>query len=133
MDNFLVNERLLELIEDAGVLHLGDNLSRHSPILLKLDLGAIPAKPDRNEQIKPRRPDWYKATPAHIADYTAVLDDKLSTLMYPESIFCSDTSCMDRVHSYDRDSHVLSVLTSMVESSYTAIPLTKRARAKVSG
>ena len=28
LDNFLVNERLLELVEDAGVIHLWENLSR---------------------------------------------------------------------------------------------------------
>ena len=36
LDNFLVNERLLDYIVDAGVMHLGDNLSRHSPILKAL-------------------------------------------------------------------------------------------------
>ena len=33
IDRILVNERLLEYIVDAGVIHLGDNPSRHSPIL----------------------------------------------------------------------------------------------------
>ena len=130
LDNFLVNERLLGLVMDAGVLHLGDDLSRHSPIMLKLDMGAIRAKPNRRVEPKPRRPDWYKATQDHIAEYTEILDDKLNEIMFPESIFCTDTSCTDQQHQQDRDSHVLSVLTSMVESSYTAIPLTKRARAR---
>ena len=35
LDHFLVNQRLLDLIQDAGPIHLGDNLSRHSPIMLK--------------------------------------------------------------------------------------------------
>ena len=125
LDNFLVNERLLDLVEDAGVLHLGDNLSRHSPIMLKLNMGAIPTKPDRKEQPKPRRPDWFKATPEHIAEYTEILDNKLNVLMYPESIFCTDTHCTDHQHQQDRDSHVIDVLTSMVEASHRAIPLTK--------
>ena len=30
LDHFLLNERLLELVEDAGVIHLGDNLSRQA-------------------------------------------------------------------------------------------------------
>jgi exonuclease III len=42
IDHFLVNERLLSVIVDAGVLHLGDNLSRHIPIMMKLDLGQLP-------------------------------------------------------------------------------------------
>jgi exonuclease III len=40
IDHFLVNERLLSVIVDAGVLHLGDNLSRHSPIMINLTLAS---------------------------------------------------------------------------------------------
>ena len=124
----MVNERLLNIIEDAGVLHLGDNLSRNSPILLKLNMGDIPVKQEQKEQLKPRRPDWYKATHEDIAEYTEILDGKLKDLMYPETIFCTDTHCSDQQHQQDRDNHVLSVLTSIVEASHTAIPLTKRPR-----
>ena len=60
LDHFIVNERLLSVIADAGVLHLGDNLSRHSPILMKLDLGKIPAKKIVSN-VTPKRPAWYKA------------------------------------------------------------------------
>ena len=60
LDHFLVNERLLSLITDAGPLHLGDNLSRHSPIMLKLNIGSIPKQ--NSAQIKSvSRPLWYKA------------------------------------------------------------------------
>ena len=38
LDNFFMNERLLDKVEDAGVLHFGDNRSRHSPIMLKLGI-----------------------------------------------------------------------------------------------
>ena len=47
IDHFLVNQRLLENIEDAGPVHLGDNLSRHSPIMIRLALPAIQARPPR--------------------------------------------------------------------------------------
>ena len=128
LDNFLVNERLLDLIEDAGVLHLGDNLSRHSPIMIKLNLGSIPLKSERKEEPKPRRPAWYKATPEDINDYTELLDEKLRNLMYPESLFCTDVHCTDQQHRQDRDDHVLNILTSLIESSYSAVPLNKRSR-----
>ena len=130
LDNFLLNERLLDFVEDAGVLHLGDNLSRHSPVMVKLNLGAIPAK--RKEKPRPRRPDWYKATSEDINEYTNILDNQLKNLMYPESIFCSDVHCEDQEHCQDRDSHVLDILTSMIESSHVAIPLTKKVRSKES-
>ena len=44
LDHFLVNERLANLVEECKVLHQGDNMSRHSPILLRLRVGEIPLK-----------------------------------------------------------------------------------------
>ena len=38
LDHFIVNQRLLENIEDAGPIHLGDNLFRHSPITVNVKL-----------------------------------------------------------------------------------------------
>ena len=89
LDHFLINERLLEYVEDAGVMHLGDNLSRHSPIMLKLRVGDIPARQLRAENPRPRHPAWYKATEDHMADYTALLREKLSSLECPDSILCN--------------------------------------------
>ena len=42
LDNFFLSERLLEHVEDAGPIHLGDNLSRHSPIMMKIKVENIP-------------------------------------------------------------------------------------------
>lgn len=44
LDHFLVSARLISLINECKVLHRGDNLSRHSPILLKLRVGDISEK-----------------------------------------------------------------------------------------
>ena len=74
LDHFLVNERLLSVISDAGVMHLGDNLSRHSPIMLKLAIGNIPV----NAKVKgnsTRKPAWYKAEQGHKDEYTMELCD----------------------------------------------------------
>ena len=43
IDRILINKRLVPLIVDARVLHFADNPSRHSPILLKVDLDKFPA------------------------------------------------------------------------------------------
>lgn len=55
LDHFLVNQRLLDLIQDAGPILLEDNLSRHSPIMLKINVGSIPVKRKVNLRLKPRR------------------------------------------------------------------------------
>ena len=59
LDHFLVNERLL--VEQCCVLHRGDNLSRQSPILLRINAGAIPGRQKESSWL-PRKPAWYKAT-----------------------------------------------------------------------
>jgi hypothetical protein len=58
--HFLVNEGLLPFIKDAGALHLGDNLSRHSPIMISVNVGDIPFIERKKGRI-PRQPAWYKA------------------------------------------------------------------------
>ena len=45
LDHFLVNERLIPLVEECRVLSRGKNMSRHCPILLKLRIGVIPIGP----------------------------------------------------------------------------------------
>ena len=44
LDRFIVSPGLLDHIVDAGALHLGDNPSRHSAIMLKLQIDGISVK-----------------------------------------------------------------------------------------
>merc|ERR1711867_400016 len=37
IDHFIVNERLLDLMTDCGPLHFGDNMSRHLPIMVRIN------------------------------------------------------------------------------------------------
>ena len=123
IDHFLVNERLLDFIVDAGALHLGDNLSRHSPIMLKLNIGNIPVKREHTQAKAKRKPAWYKATADDILEYTETLHDKLINLPMPPSLCCSSVHCEDPGHRAERDSHCIDVLCSMIVSSHIAIPL----------
>ena len=36
LDNFYMNDSLLDQVEDAGALDIGSNLSLHSPIMIKI-------------------------------------------------------------------------------------------------
>ena len=126
IDHFLVNERLLDFIVDAGALHLGDNLSRHSPIMLKLNIGNISVKREQTQDKAKRKPAWYKATANDILEYTETLHDKLINLPMPPSLCCSSVHCEYPGHRAERDSHCIDVLCSMIESSQRAIPLSSR-------
>ena len=97
LDHFIVNERIRSVIEDCNVMHLGDNLSRHSPVMLKLNLEKLPLL-DKRSHVTPLIPVWYKANQEEIDQYTHSRHSKLVGLDTPQSIYCSNihlslTSC----------------------------------------
>ena len=110
------------MISDAGVMHLGDNLSRHSPIMLKLAIGNIPV----NAKVKgksTRKPAWYKAEQGHKDEYTMELCDRLAGLRSPPSLSCSNPLCQDEEHTRERDSFVLDIMSTVIEVSHSTIPM----------
>ena len=113
LDHFLVNERLIPLVEECVALHRGDNLSRHSPVLLRLNVGAIPSIQKESSWL-PRKPDWFKATLVDINNYKEDMLDRLQSMTAPASLGCSDPLCSDPTHSNERDDHVLDILCSIV-------------------
>ena len=123
IDHFLVNERLLDFIEDAGAIHLGDNLSRHFPIMIKLNLGSIPRKPAQQPVRIKRNPAWYKAMCEEITCYSQMLQDRLVDLEIPETLSCENVHCSDDQHRVVCDDHCVELLCSMIECSHRAIPM----------
>ena len=128
LDHFFVNQRLLDLVEDAGPVHLGDNLSRHSPIMMKIKLPEVSARVNQPEVPRLRKPAWYKATQHDKDQYTLALDHKLKQLVIPHSMNCSDVTCQCQFHTEERDSHVLDILCALIETSYEYIPLSSRTK-----
>ena len=125
IDHFLVNERLLGHVVEAGPLHLGDNLSRHSPIIMKLNLGQIPLKNARKPLKLPSRPLWYKSSIYDRDDYTYRLDNSLRQIMVPETLLCEDMHCKEDHHGQDRDTLVLDIMSTVIETSHMTIPMSK--------
>ena len=103
LDHFFVSERLLMLVEECRVLHRGDNMSRHSPILLKLRVGDIPTKKTVTSFV-PGKPAWHKATEEIVGEYKANMQKRLEERPLPEALSCVDPQCGDPAHSQDRDS-----------------------------
>ena len=128
LDHFLVNEGLLPLVTECKVLHRGDNMSRHSPIILKLDIGALPCK-QKSSSWLPKKPAWYKANLVDIEKYKSDLQDKLESLPVVESLCCSNPKYQDMSHSGKRDSMVLDILVSIIEASHATIPMAGGRRA----
>ena len=128
----IVSQNLLDVVVDAGPVHLGDNRSRHSPIMMKLDVGDLrSACPSKVKNKKPRKPAWYKATEAEKNEYTALLDEKLANIEPPASLDCMDATCQHKEHSKERDNYVLDVMVAIMEASHGCIPLSSNAGKKV--
>ena len=126
LDHFLVNKRLIEHIE-CSPFHLGDNSSRHSPIMLKLKVANIPrSTPVTMDQ--PSRPAWYKVRKIEVDNYTRLLDEKLHGINAPACLECRNVHCQDYSHTEQRDSYVMNLLTAIIESSHAALPMTGKPR-----
>ena len=98
-------------------------MSHHFPILLQLNLGALPETKMKMSKSQ-RKPAWSKASDEHLQTYTHSLQRKLCETEIPRSIVeCCDLKCNDERHRHDRDNLLLDILCSMVEESYSCIPV----------
>ena len=127
IDHFFLNQELLDLVEHAGPVHLGDNLSRHSPIMMKLRLPQKTLNNQNESEIKKSStPAWYKATQTDKDHFTSLLEQILFKLEIPGSSNCSDVTCNDPQHLHENDELVLDILLAGIETSYETIPMTAR-------
>ena len=124
IDHFIVSERLLINCLDAAPIHLGDNKSNHSPIVLKLKLPEVTQK-ESIQNIIPQKPRWGKASQDDLNNYTEILHDKLETIPVPGTIHCHDVLCSADQHSHDRDRYLIDVMEQVIETSLECIPVNK--------
>ena len=125
LDYFLVNESLLDSIVDAGVMHFGDNFSRHSPVILKLNLAHLQCRQPQENISLGCRPTWYKASDEDIDNFASLVHNDLDQIDIPDSLSCNDVYCSNPKHKLERDWHMLEVLFTLIESSYKAIPVSR--------
>ena len=56
LDHFLVDPELLKVVEEAVAVHLGDNLSRHSPMVTKVRVESLPDRSTQHRSLAAGRP-----------------------------------------------------------------------------
>ena len=122
LDHFICNERLLAAVKSCGLIHLGDNQSRHPPIMMKLDVGALPLKL-KPEFVVAKRPARYKATVDQYEAYRVTLERKIEAMNKPECLEFVNKKSQIETNSEDRDRLVLDLLGAVVESSHATIPM----------
>ena len=96
-------------------------MSFHSPIWVKLRVGALPSKKSVNSSPE-KKPSWSRASQEQIDSYTASLQARLEAVQVPHTLHCSNVHCQLKEHSEQRDSMVLDILCNIVEASYTSLP-----------
>ena len=122
IDHFFVTENFLVNCVDAAPIHLGDNRSNHSPIMIKIRLPDVLESRQREPVKKVCKVDWINADHYSILDYKDALHSKLSMLNLPDTLQCSDVLCSRHHHSLDRDSFLIDILLCMVETSFECLP-----------
>ena len=97
--------------------------------MLKVELNQeVMLRTEQSDMPRLRKPAWYKATDEDKNSYTTLLDDKLKNLDIPATLDCTDVTCQCSEHSQQRDSHLIDILCTLVETSYACIPLTAKPR-----
>ena len=124
IDHFYVTENFLNnCCVDAAPIHLGDNRSNHSPIMLKIKVPAVGVQEIDDNVIK-QKPDWKKSSEHDKAQFSRTLEEKLANIVIPDSIVCNDVTCNDVDHSDERDSYLIDVMTAVIETSFECVPVT---------
>ena len=78
------NDDLEDHIGDAGVIHLGDNISNHSVIYVKVQTGNLPRIINNSEHCP--KQNWKSATQNDKNEYRQRLRNKLENIHIPECI-----------------------------------------------
>ena len=91
IDHFADNFAVLNRIVEAGVIHSVDNLSNHSPIFCKIDIGEIDNEIE--EVTHCPKPRWAEAGFEDIEKYKVDLGDKLGKIEVPGCVYCQNLEC----------------------------------------
>ena len=128
LDHFILSPRLLPLVDGCGIVERGDNRSRHCPIWLRIKLGSLPIRKTSPKWV-PRRADWTKASDEQKTAYKQQLQDSLVQIqaaaeqpIQASCLKCEELHCTASEHSEVRDSHVLDMLTAVIEASHLTMP-----------
>ena len=111
IDHFFWNSTATDSIIDAGVLHLSQNLSDHSPVFCKMETRVKSKQFSSCHDVnKNTKPCWKKATEIEKRSYYDDLHTKLENLTVTACVLnCSDAHCTDASHKMEIDDLMIEV------------------------
>ena len=123
LDHFFWSAGLDENVTDAGVLHLPENQSDHSPIYCVLEYQDVHHEDHEEAKQKPR-PNWRKASQEQKSCYKVSLEDRISQLDVPPSVVnCKDVKCTNDDHKKELDIFTLDLLEAVQEVAEENLPM----------
>ena len=113
LDHFFWSETLCEHVIDAGVIHLPEDKSDHSPVYCVVEFSNIEHHSPSQVQQKPK-PSWKKSKKDQQDNFQIELESKLSQLISPLSVTsCRDVRCQDQAHRDDLDNFTIELLETV--------------------
>ena len=76
IDHFCLSPNLFQLVIEADLIHDSQNLSNHSPIFMKIDLGNVNIH--HVEPVQAKTVNWAKASDEAKQNYQTILSGYLS-------------------------------------------------------
>ena len=120
IDHFATSSRLYSSVTEAGVLHSGENISNHSAIYMKINLGKVELSLENEVRVK--KISWDKATDDAKIHYSSQLETLLQNIPIPECISCSDLCCTG--HREELENYTLLVLEAVEHAAKLCLPST---------
>ena len=111
---------MLDGLISAGVLHDGANLSNHSAIYVKFEVGKMNLRIAKNHTKK--QVSWNSATDEAKNDFKQVLENKLKLIKYKHE--CLDVNCRQEDHINNLEDFTISVLEAMETAGKECLPYT---------
>ena len=114
IDHFFWNEKLSNKVLEAGVLHLPDNLSDHSPIYCKIDYNCAGEKEEQtplNCDNRSSKINWKRLTPSQKDVINHNIEERMLNVQIPSCIMeCRNVHCQGKEHIAAIDLHLYTIL-----------------------
>ena len=123
IDHFIWDEGFKQHVEDAGVLHVPENMSDHSPVYCKFRMPSYEKIERGTTEKKRETPSWKKATDDEKLSFVSELEIRLNAIDIPASVLCCrDVKCDDRTHKIQVDDVMSQVLSALEETASESTP-----------
>ena len=127
LDHFLVSENMIRSVTKLQVIHSGDNLSDHCPVIMSCDIKGMADSVKVGHISYQPKPSWRLATQEHIERYKSQLNVVLSALSIPDAIHCHNSKCSG--HSAEIIQYHNDIVQACISCMNDSIPCTKHINA----